>query len=178
FQFPYAERGRRQPDPTAVLLATWRAVLREVRREHAFVIAAGRSLGGRIASMIAAEQSIAPAEQSTAASEPSSTSAAPDRIDRLALYAYPLRPPQRPDDVRSAHLPAIAVPTLFCSGTRDSFATPQDLMEAAALVPNRTLHLLEGADHGFSVLKSSGRTRQQVWDEVIEATVRWLHKSG
>jgi len=95
-------------------------------------------------------------------------------VDALTLFAYPLRPPGRPDRVRAGHLPQIAVPTLFCSGTRDSFGTPAELAAAAALVPHSVLHLLEGADHSFDCLKSSGRTRAQVWQEGADTAIAWL----
>ena len=111
----------------------------------------GRSMGGRIASQVVA--------QGTAA-------------DGLALFAYPPTPPRSagkpPGKPRDEHRPGISVPTLFCSGTRDTFATADQLKEAAATVPVSAVHLLDGADHGFAVLKSSGRTKEDVW---IEATI-------
>jgi predicted alpha/beta-hydrolase family hydrolase len=92
----------------------------------------------------------------------------------LALFAYPLHPPGKPEQRRDAHLPDIAVPTLFCSGTRDAFASPEELREASTLVPNASVHALDGADHGFAVPKSSGRTLQDVWAEAVDALVAWL----
>ena len=98
----------------------------------------GRSMGGRIASAVVASGV---------------------EVDALALFAYPLHPPGRPDQTRDGHLAAIGVPTLFCSGTRDAFATPEELNAAAAKVSAARFHIMEGADHGYSVLKSSGRSR-------------------
>jgi predicted alpha/beta-hydrolase family hydrolase len=92
----------------------------------------------------------------------------------LALFAYPLFPPGRATSDRAEHFDSIAVPTLFCSGTRDAFATPEQLRQAASRIRGATLYLLEGADHGFAVLKSSGRTREDVWQEVCEALVEFL----
>ncbi len=66
------------------------------------------------------------------------------------------------------------MPTLFCSGTRDDFATPEELQAAAACVPRALVYVLDGANHGFSVLKSSGKTRQDVWAEAVDATLAWL----
>ena len=94
--------------------------------------------------------------------------------DAVVLFAYPLRPPSNPERVRDGHLPDIAVPTLFCSGTRDAFGTPEELEPAAAKVPGGRLHLLEGADHGFGVAKSAGRTRVEVWDEAAGVFIGWL----
>ena len=72
-------------------------------------------------------------------------------VDALALFAYPLHPPGNPERPRDGHFPNIMAPTFFCSGTRDSFGTPDELRAAAADVPDATLHFLEGADHGFAV---------------------------
>ena len=96
-------------------------------------------------------------------------------VDALVLFAYPLHPPGNPDKRRDAHLPDIRVPTFFCSGSNDSFASPEELREAAALVKRSTVHLLgEGVDHGFAVRKSSGRTRDEVWSEAVESMSEWL----
>jgi predicted alpha/beta-hydrolase family hydrolase len=153
FQFPYQEAGRRSPDRTAVLEATWRAVLEALRPPSGRLVASGRSMGGRIASQVVAKGT---------------------RVDALALFAYPLHPPGRPDQRRDAHLPALAAPTLFCSGTNDAFGTPDELREAAGKVASASLHLLEGADHGFNAPKASGRTRQDVWAEAVGAMWGWL----
>ena len=153
FQFPYQEAGLRRPDSPQRLLSTWRNVLESSMESGVRVAIGGRSLGGRIASMLASEDAAA---------------------DALALFAYPLHPPKRPDKARTEHLPRIACPTLFCSGTRDLFATPDELATAAALVPGAHVHMLDAADHGFSPLKSSGRTREHVWDEAAATLLDWL----
>ncbi len=153
FQFPYTEEGRRLPDRLPVLEATWTAAIRFARDRGGRLVAGGRSMGGRIASQVVGKG---------------------EAVDGLALFAYPLHPPGRPDQRRDAHLPRIAVPTLFCSGTNDAFATPEELRAAAALIPRVTVHLLRQADHGFHVAKRTGRTRQEVWDEAIAALVTWL----
>ncbi len=153
FQFPYKEAGRSAPDAPAVLEATWRAVVEAVRAPGVRVVIGGRSMGGRIASQVVA-QGLA--------------------VDALLLFAYPLHPPGQPERLRDAHLPAIAAPTLFCSGTRDAFGTPEELRAAAAKVPRALVHLLEGADHGFAGSKGSGRTRRDIWTEAVEATASFL----
>lgn len=152
FQFPYMERGSKRPDAPRTLEATWRAVLEASRTDGVRLIASGRSMGGRVASMV------------VASGEPA---------EALALFAYPLHAPGRSEQ-RAEHLASIGVPTLFCSGTRDAFGTPEELRNAAALVGGSTLHLLEGADHGFATLRSSGRTREDVWREAVEAMLAWL----
>ena len=117
------------------------------------VAVGGRSLGGRIASVLASEGAA---------------------VDALALFAYPAHPPGRPEQLRTAHLPGIGCPALFCSGTRDPFASPDELTAVAALVPDARVLLLDGADHGFATLKSSGRSREDVWDEAAGVLVEWL----
>lgn len=153
FQFPYMEAKRRSPDRTPVLEATWNAVIETSRRPRKRLIVGGRSMGGRIGSHVVAQGTKAAA---------------------LALFAYPLHPPGKPEQRRDAHLPEIAVPTLFCSGTRDPFASAEELRAAATLVPNASVHALDGADHGFAVPKSSGQTRQDVWAEAVDALLVWL----
>jgi predicted alpha/beta-hydrolase family hydrolase len=157
FQFPYMEAGRRFPDRPPVLEAAWRAVIEAVRTPGAKLCVGGRSMGGRIASHVVA-QGLA--------------------VDALALFAYPLHPPGRLDRMRDEHLPAIAARTLFCSGTNDAFATPDELRAAAAKVRGARVHLLEGADHGFAVPKATGRTRTDVYAEATEVLLRWLAQVG
>jgi uncharacterized protein len=152
FQFPYMEVGRRSPDRPDVLEATWRAVLDTVRRDAKRVVAGGRSMGGRIASQAAEDGG----------------------VEALALFAYPLHPPGKVDQLRVEHLGKLRLPVLFCSGTRDAFAAPEELRAAARKVRGSTVHLLDGADHGFSVPKSSGRTREDVWEEAVGAMTSWL----
>jgi uncharacterized protein len=153
FQFPYSEEKRRLPDRPPVLEATWEAAIDAARGRAQKLAIGGRSMGGRIASQVVAKGAA---------------------VDALALFAYPLHPPGRLDKMRDAHLPQISVPTLFCSGTNDTFGTPDELRVAASTVPESTLHVLEGADHGFQVPKRSGRTREEIWREVIQTFIDWL----
>jgi uncharacterized protein len=163
FQFPYSEKGRKAPDPAALLEATWEAVIETARRPEPpgaavrRLVIGGRSMGGRIASVVAAK-------------------GAP--VAGLALFAYPLVPPGRTESDRADHFASITAPALFCSGTRDAFATPDQLCKEAARIPGATVHVLEGADHGFAVLKSSGRTREDVWREASEALLGFLESIG
>jgi hypothetical protein len=114
----------------------------------------GRSMGGRAASMMAA-QGFA--------------------CDGLLLAAYPLHPAGKPETLRDAHLPRIRVPVLCVNGTRDALCR-RDLMERslAGVRAPWTMHWLEGADHSFHVLKSSGRSEADVYAEAGEASRRWL----
>ena len=153
FQFPYMEARARMPDRPPVLEATWREVIEAFRSEHTKMVVGGRSMGGRIASQVVATGA---------------------QVDALALFAYPLHPPGAPSRVRDGHLGSIQAPTFFCSGSRDAFGTPDELVAAAAKVRTSRVHMLDGADHGFATLKASGRTREDVWDEAICALLGWL----
>jgi len=157
FQFPYAEAGRRMPDRPPVLEATWRAAIDAARFRAARLVIGGRSMGGRIASQVVAHG---------------------ETVDALALFAYPLHPPGQPEKLRDGHLGQIAVPALFCSGTRDAFATPEELQRAATLVPQVEIRWLEGADHSFRVARASGRTQKDVWIEAVAGLIAWLAGLG
>lgn len=153
FQFPYQEAGRKSPDRPAILEETWRAVIEHARKLGNALVVGGRSMGGRIASQVVASG---------------------EAVDRVSLFAYPLHPPGKPEQTRDAHLAAITMPVLFVSGTRDAFAAPEELKAAASRVTAATIHLLDGADHGFNVPKASGRTRADVRAEATAITARWL----
>jgi uncharacterized protein len=155
YNFLYRERGR-GPAPMPHLLRETGAVVQSVRSEIAprRLIIGGRSMGGRAASMLAADGF---------------------PCDGLLLAAYPLHPAGKPEQLRVAHLPQIRVPVLCLNGTRDALCT-QPLMEKqiATLGDNWTMHWLSGADHSFHCLKSSGRSEADVLVEIGETSRRWL----
>lgn len=160
YNFPYAERGGRRPDPPRILEATAReaAEVALARTGADRVVMGGRSMGGRIASQVVA---------------------AGARADGLVFLAYPLHPPGRPETRRDAHLPAIAAatPMLFVQGTRDAFAREDLLLGLVERLGTRVeLHRVESADHSFRVLKRSGRTADDVLDEVRAALRAWLER--
>ena len=155
FQFPYMEARKRGPDRPPILEATWRAVIDAVREPGLKLCVGGRSMGGRIGSQVVA----------------SGTEA-----DAIALFAYPLHPPGKPERRRDAHLVELAVPTLFCCGDRDAFGTTDELGDLAKAMPHARHHILAGADHGFSVKKSDQRTREDVWEEAASTFVDWLEE--
>jgi predicted alpha/beta-hydrolase family hydrolase len=153
FQFPYMEAGKRFPDPLPVLEGTWRSAIALAREHGTRVGVGGRSMGGRAASYVVAQG---------------------ERVDALVCFAYPLHPPGKPDQTREAHLHLIQVPMLVCSGTRDTFGTMDELRRALIHVEHGGLHILDGADHGYNTLKSSGRSRTDVWEEAAQTTAAWL----
>ena len=155
FNFLYREKGGSRPDPMPLLKETIAAVATYAREQVAAekLILGGRSMGGRAASMLAADQF---------------------PCDGLLLLAYPLHPAGQPDKLRDAHLAKVAVPTLCLNGTRDALCR-RDLMEpvVARLTDQWTMHWLEGADHSFHVLKSSGRSDSDVLTEIADVSSAW-----
>jgi predicted alpha/beta-hydrolase family hydrolase len=191
FNFPYAEAGRKPPDRAPTLLAVWEAVWTWFSRRAEVKglprIAAGRSMGGRMASLAASTLDAAgeprtgtaagdpPGKPSASAGKPSAP-AHVSRIDPdgLVFFAYPLYRAGRPERPRAAHLPGIEVPLLFVSGTRDAMAKPEHLDPVLSKLGNRaTICWIAEADHGFKAPKRTGRTEAGIAAEAAEAAARW-----
>jgi predicted alpha/beta-hydrolase family hydrolase len=156
FNFLYKERKSSRPDPMPKLKETFAAVVDRARSEveSATLIIGGRSMGGRAASMLAAEEF---------------------KAAGLLLLAYPLHPPGKPEQLRDAHLPSIRMPVICFNGTRDPFCTPALMEDVLSRVTTSwDMHWVEGADHSFHVLKSSGKTDAQVLDEMSNTIRKWV----
>jgi predicted alpha/beta-hydrolase family hydrolase len=161
FNFPYIERGRRVPDPARTLESCWTSVAAAVRDRAgatAALVAGGKSMGGRIASQVAADGALS------------------GQLAGLVFLGYPLHPPGRPDRLRDAHLPAVARPMLFVQGTRDAFGTPGDLAPILGRVsPTPTMHAVTGGDHSFKLGGRNAAARQAaVYEEIQRAIVDWM----
>lgn len=157
YQFPYMERGGKRPDPPALAQATVRAAVAEAAKACAGLplVAGGKSFGGRMTSQAQAK---APLEG----------------IRGIAFLGFPLHPAAKPSSERAAHLAEIESPMLFLQGTRDALADLSLLKQMVKGLGRRaTLHLAEGADHSFHVLKSSGRNDREVAAEMLDAFVAW-----
>lgn len=126
FEFPYMAGKKRRPDPTNVLLEAWRAVVREIGEPPDKVIIGGKSLGGRMASMIADEV----------------------QVRRLVCLGYPFHPPGRPEKLRTAHLETLQTPALIVQGTRDAFGAAGEVA-TYKLSPSIVIEWVEGGDHSF-----------------------------
>jgi uncharacterized protein len=136
FNFPFTEEGRRSPDRAPILIDTWRSALEQTapRAGGLPLTAGGKSLGGRMASMLAAED----------------PGAFPGRA--LVFFGYPLHPPGRPDKPRIDHLGKIRVPMLFIQGTADPLATFAMIQEVVGNLGSvARLHVVEGGDHSFRI---------------------------
>jgi predicted alpha/beta-hydrolase family hydrolase len=146
FDYPYVAEGRRPPDRPATLLACHRAAAARLSRRVGTIVLAGKSMGGRMASHLAAEQP-APAA--------------------LVCFGYPLLPPGKAEPRPTGHLHEIEVPMLFVSGSRDRLAPLPLLERVVGSLPGATLAVVEGADHGF------GRTTTMA-DEAAARAAAWL----
>jgi hypothetical protein len=157
YQFAYVERGGRRPDPRPVLLHTVRSAVDAARRHlpDLPLVAGGKSMGGRMTSLAQSEEPL-------------------PGIRGIAFLGFPLHPPRRPAVDRAEHLERVDLPLLFVQGTRDELADLTLLTPILdGLAPRATLHVVEGADHGFHVLKRSGRTDEEVLDELTGVLDGW-----
>jgi predicted alpha/beta-hydrolase family hydrolase len=158
FNFLYKEKKSGRPDPMPRLITTTRAVIDRASAElkPSRLIIGGRSMGGRAASMLAAEGFDAKG---------------------LLLLAYPLHPAGQPEKLRDAHLGAIRMPVLCFNGTRDALCT-RELMDRALTTVKAPwdMQWVDGADHMFHVLKSSGRTDAEVMAQIGRTAGEWAAK--
>jgi predicted alpha/beta-hydrolase family hydrolase len=157
YQFPYMEQRVRRPDLPAVAAATVRAAVIEAAgvAPGLPLVAGGKSFGGRMTSTAQAEAPL-------------------PGVRGLVFLGFPLHPPGRPSDSRAEHLAQVQIPMLFLQGDRDDFADLKRLKPVVTRLGERaTLHLAEGGDHSFHVLKRSGRTDVEVMAELVETIVAW-----
>jgi uncharacterized protein len=157
FNFPYRAAGRRGPDRPPVLEAAVREAMDELARRSKLppdrLVLGGRSMGGRICSMVAADTGAL----------------------GLVLLGYPLHPPGKATQLRVEHFARLRMPTLFVSGTRDAFGTPAELQRHAKKLKGPvSFHWVETGDHGFKPLKSSGLTVDAVLGDVAGAVVEFV----
>jgi predicted alpha/beta-hydrolase family hydrolase len=159
FNFLYAEEKRRLPDKSDVLEATWRAAIDAVRarddvaRGRLFI--GGKSMGGRIATQVAARGDVA--------------------VAGLVLLGYPLHPPGKPQQLRAAHLSSVRPPMLFVQGSRDPFGTPAELAPIVEkLATSARLFVVEGGDHSLAVPKRSGQSLETVIARVADQVARFM----
>jgi len=160
YQFPYMERRASRPDPPDVAAAAVRAAAAEAARlaPGLPLVAGGKSFGGRMTSTAQAEAPI-------------------PGVRGLVFLGFPLHPPGRPGDARADHLAQVQIPMLFLQGTRDEFADLELLRPVVKRLGDRaTLHLADGGDHSFHVLKRSGRTDAEVLEELAAAVEEWATK--
>src|ERR1700719_132364 len=157
YQFPYMEQRRGVPDKQPVLTATVAAAVATAAQlaPKLPLFAGGKSMGGRMTSLSASEQKL-------------------EAVRGLIFFGFPLHPPKRPSIKRAPHLQLVKLPMLFLQGTRDDLADLTLLRPICeSLGPQTTLHIIEGADHSFHVLKRSGRIDSQVLSELSSTVKAW-----
>lgn len=156
YNFPYMEKGGRGLDGRATCYETVRSAVAEAAKVAGGLkqLAGGRSFGGRMTSMAAAEAPI-------------------DGLRGIVFYAFPLHPSKKPSTERAEHLADVGLPMLFLSGTRDSLAEMNLLEPVVADLPDATLHVIDTADHSFKVLKRSGMTEADAQRQAAEKVRDW-----
>jgi predicted alpha/beta-hydrolase family hydrolase len=172
FNFLYSEQGRGLPDKNDKLEACWRKVIeawhdgalaKSLGKSGGHLLIGGKSMGGRIASQIAAGDPAA--------------SPGMAEVAGLVFLGYPLHPPGKPEQLRSRHLPAIRAPMLFVQGARDAFGTPEELRPILAKLKAPTdLLVIEEGDHSFKAPKAAGRTQAQVFELILGEIEGWFTK--
>ncbi len=161
FNFVYMEKGRGAPDPKAKLESCYRAVIDAAQKHKKLkgnrLVIGGKSMGGRIASQVAATPETA------------------EHITALIFLGYPLHPPGRPDKLRDAHLPQIKAPMLFVQGSRDTFGTTEEISDLIKrLHLPATLYPIDGGDHSLKVPKKGNPPQAQVYETTMDEIARWL----
>ena len=160
YQFPYMEKGAGGPNPARVLQATVRAAVRTAatKLKGLPLFAGGKSMGGRMTSLAAAVEDL-------------------PGVRGLIFFGFPLHAPGKPSAERGEHLLDVKTPTLFLQGSRDKLADLARLRPLHKRLGRRaTLKVLEEADHSFRVPKRSGRTVDDVLEEMVGDVSKWVSK--
>lgn len=158
YQFPYMEKGSGRPDSPAVATATVRAACEIARSEFPGLplFAGGKSFGGRMTSTAQAESPLS-------------------GVRGLVFLGFPLHAPNRPGIARAEHLSKVRIPMLFLQGTRDDLADLTLIREVTGKISEfATVHVIDGGNHSFAVLKRTGLTAEQVMDQLAQTTAEWL----
>ena len=154
FNYRYTERGSRSPDRLPTLLDVHRAAADAIAARCDRVVLAGKSMGGRVGSHLAGDEAWPAAG--------------------LIYYGYPIVAIGKTEPRPTDHLERIEAPQLFFNGTRDRMG-PTDLIEkVAASVPNGSVVVVDDGDHSFKVPKRAGKTNDEVLDEIVGGTARWI----
>jgi hypothetical protein len=162
FNFPYTEQHRRVPDRRPVLDACYVAAIHSVRQHFGAARSAlfigGKSMGGRIATHVAAADPALP-------------------VAGLVLLGYPLHPPGKPTERRDAHLGDIRRPMLIVQGSRDTFGTPGEFESVlGTLSPTPTMHIVDGGDHSFKISRGGNAAQEAVYVDVQRVIVGWIEE--
>ena len=152
FNYPYTERGSKRPDRQETLLACHRAAAEHLGGMVGTVFLAGRSMGGRMGTHLAAEGL---------------------SVAGLILYAYPLHPAGKPENLRVDQFGSITVPMLFFQGTRDALSRMDLFEEHIALLPNAEVEILQGAGHGW---RGGGWALETMTERYEQGSLAWIER--
>lgn len=156
FEFSYMAKRRRvgkrgPPDKLPVLMDTWREAIDSLGRDR--LVIGGKSMGGRIASMVADQA----------------------QVKALICFGYPFHPVGKPNQLRVEHMRKMATPTLILQGTRDPFGSQAEVT-SYHLAPTIEVHWLDDGDHDFKPRKASGRTQAENWEEALAQVERFFRE--
>ena len=159
FNFPYKEKGKRSPDSQKKLVHAWRCAYEFLRENTIFpidrIIAAGKSMGGRVASQMVADSQM--------------------DVAALIFLGYPLHAPGKKDQLRDAHLYQIRAPMLFFSGTKDPLCDIDKLNTVLDNLPcPHDLEIIDGGNHSFRLPKAYSRSEADVHRQILEKCVEWI----
>ncbi|NND13902.1 MAG: alpha/beta hydrolase [Acidimicrobiia bacterium] len=152
FNYPYMEAGRRAPNRMPVLLDCHRTAFERLSLNHDAVILSGKSMGGRMASHIAAE----------------------GIGDGLVVFGYPLVPFGKGEARSTDHFKAIRQPTLFVQGSRDALGPLDKIRPRLRKISNAAIHVIPDADHSFRVPRRSHKSQSEIMQELIDITATWI----
>lgn len=159
FNFPYAEQTRRPPDPKTTLIACYQKMLTHIRQQPEGarpLLAGGKSMGGRVASLLAAEGEL---------------------LDGLIYLGYPLHPQGKPEKLRRTHLGEIKVPQLFVWGTKDNMAQPELIKETVASLSLAELFKIEGGNHSLEKGRKAGITLEETLGSIASHFKNWVKEN-
>ena len=159
FNFLYREKGRKRPDGQNILEKTWLSVYQFLQDHPRYrpetILAAGKSMGGRVAAQMVAEGLLP--------------------VTHLIFLGYPLHAPGKKEKLRDSHFDQIKTPMLFFAGTRDSLCDLAALNRVLErLSASWELQIIEGGDHSFRLPKSADFTQNEVYQQILQATLKWL----
>ena len=159
FNFLYREKGRKRPDGQNILEKTWLSVFQFLQDHPRYrpenILAAGKSMGGRVAAQMVAEGLLP--------------------VTHLIFLGYPLHPPGKKEKLRDSHFDQIETPMLFFAGTRDSLCDLKALNTVLErLSASWELQIIEGGDHSFRLPKSAGRSQKEIYEQILQKTLSWL----
>ena len=156
FNFPYMQQGRKSPGSPKSNIEAWKLVVEHIQSTTDLpIFLSGKSYGGRMASHLLAEKLV-------------------DNIAGLIYFGFPLHAPGRDSKDRAAHLSEVIVPQLFLQGSNDKLANLEMIKEVVSELSEAEIAVYDHADHSFNVPKKSGKTKEEMMDELVSKAATWM----